>query len=162
MEFETEKTTLLQKIAFPCMAIAMFAPMAVGFGIGYVVLNFFGKWDAVNEIWQRPISSLSLNDISTVLVSGCVMFVTVWIGKEIGARAMDATEDWFSEKELSAMALTDEDIWVYECPRCKKSNTYRLFAGPDQYGGNAYKCSTPDCDREVSEKSLAREIHRKD
>ena len=102
MEFEREKETFLQKIAFPCVAIAGLAPMVVGAGVGYFALDFFGRVDLVNTIWQKPMASLSLNDLMTVASTFVWGFLAVWIGKEVGLRAIQATSDWFEEKEKSA------------------------------------------------------------
>ena len=162
MEFEPEKETFLQKIAFPCMGIAIFGPMAISVGIGYLIMNFFGRIDSLNQTFEKPIAALSLNDLLSAVGTLTIMFCFAWVGKTIGSSAMDATSDWFQEKEKSAMALTDEDIRVFECPQCKKSNTYRPGRGPDRSGKFTWICSTPDCGRERSENSLAREIHRKD
>jgi hypothetical protein len=162
VEFEPKKETLLQKLAFPSVALALFLPMVGGVGIGYLLLSFFGKIDALNQVFEKPIAALTLNDLLGAFGTICILLFFGWFGKFAGTAAMNATTEWFEEKELSAMPLTDEDIRVYECPRCNKMNTYRHSRGPDRYGQSTYKCSTPDCEREVNEKSLASEIHRKD
>ena len=102
----------------------------VGGVVAYLVMNFFGRIDSLNQIFEKPIGLLSLNDLLSAFGTLTVMFCFIWVGKTIGSETMNATSEWFEEKERSAMAVTEEDTRVFECPQCEESNTYRPFPRP--------------------------------
>lgn len=148
-----------ETVGFGCMIVACIGPIVLAAGVGYVVLDYFEKWDAINRIFERPIASLSLNDVLIIFGSYSVLIGCGWVGKIIGIDAMHATQSWFLEKEKSPMPPTREDIQVYECPQCHKTGTYRP-AGTDTSKQTVYECSK--CGRKVGEKSLERDLRRRD
>ena len=81
------------------MAVVFFGMLFLGYSTGVFVASILGVWDKFNGAFDKPLASLTLNDLVAILGGGSIVFLGAWVGKVVGIDMMHAVEQWFIARE---------------------------------------------------------------
>jgi len=86
-------------VALASMAVVCFGMLFLGIATGVFVASILGVWDKFNGAFDKPLASLTLNDLLAILGGGSIVFLGGWVGKVVGIDMMHDVEQWFIARE---------------------------------------------------------------